>query len=111
MSELTYNNLANHLPADTVEYIGNQLKVNNTQLVDSELVPDSSLVEPTAKYLEGLVKLTEEVNETRKRDSNDPVIFASKRFMGMPGKPLIEYTVTIAINEETFINNLTDPTV
>ncbi|NEP59693.1 MAG: hypothetical protein F6K31_22250 [Symploca sp. SIO2G7] len=110
--DLTFLDLAEHLPAESVEYIGAaQIKLNCTQISGGEEISlDSSVITTTAKLLDGMVKLTDYVNGERIKEEKNSIEFASKLITGTSDRPRYEYRIVIDIDPDTFVNNLIDPT-
>ena len=111
---LTFENLGEKLAPGAIEFVGNnQLKINVTQTTgDNELTPQSSLVEPIAKLLQGLAELTTQINEDRANNNPPlpPITFASQSLTGTPSQPKYLFTVEIAVDTSQFSSNLVDPT-
>lgn len=112
--QLNFENLATQLPTGSIEFVGNnQLKLNLSQLTGDNLNLESSVIESIAKLMQGLTSLTSAVNESR-AEINPPkaaVYFVSKDFDGSLDKPEIVFETRIAVNPNTFVENLFDPTV
>lgn len=111
---LTFEALGEKLPAGSVEFVGNnQLKINLTLVSeDTSLTPQSSCVEAISKLMRGLAALTEQVNSDRAA-ANPPqeaIDFASETLTGTPAQPKYVFTVEVAVNTQTFADNLVDPT-
>ncbi|NES22073.1 MAG: hypothetical protein F6K41_24905 [Symploca sp. SIO3E6] len=109
--QLTFTDLLEKLPPDSVEFVGdNQFKLNLTQITGEELGFDSSVVEPITKLLDALVKLTQSINDEKLMNDEDSIKFASKDIVGTPEKPMYEYIVRVDVNPNSFLENLVDPT-
>lgn len=112
MTFLSYEDLGELLPAGSIEFVGNnQLKTNFSQLTDSELTLQTSCVKGVVKLLEGLAKLTDQVNQSRINEDNlPPVEFVSQTLTGTPEQPEYEFKVRVKVDTALFMENLDDPT-
>lgn len=112
---LTFQALADILPAAAVEFVGNnQLKINFSQLTgDQDLNFDSSLVKGVVQLLQGLAKLTDQINQ--QRASQTPPLpsinFVSQELEGTPQKPKYVFTLEVAVDTKAFVSSLVDPTI
>ncbi|MBC7971538.1 MAG: hypothetical protein H7Z11_15690 [Verrucomicrobia bacterium] len=111
---LTYDNLAEHLPPSSIEFVGaNQLKLNLSQLTErDDLSTVSPLLEGVAALLDGLAALTSAVNQqrTEAEPSLTPIVFVGKQLVGTISEPIYRFTVDLKVNQAVFLDNLLDPT-
>lgn len=111
---LTYDDLAEHLPPSSVEFVGaNQLKINLSQLLErDDLTTASPIIEGVATLLDGLSALTVAVNEQRiaAEPSLAPITFVSKQLVGSIAEPVYRFVVDLKVNQAVFLDNLLDPT-
>lgn len=111
---LTFERLAEKLPAGVVEFVGNnQVKLNFSLLTgDEDLTLDSSLIEGVIQFLQGLAKLTDAINEERAKLNPplEPIDFVSQQLIGTPQRPKFQFIVEVAVDTSAFTSNLVDPT-
>jgi hypothetical protein len=111
---LTFESLNNFLPAGSIEFVGNnQLKINMNQVSGEQLTLQSSILEPIAKLLSGLVVLTKVVNDEQivLYPTGQGIQFVSQSFDGSPEHPELVFEFRCAIAPQSFIENLLDPTI
>lgn len=109
---LDFDSLQAHLPPGTIEFVGNQTKLNLSVLSDNnDLVPSSEATEIIALLLQGLVDLTDAVNAERAALNPPlaPVTFAKKELQGTIAAPIIRFTADFKVDAGAFMSNLVDP--
>lgn len=111
---ITYTSASAHLPAGSIEFIGNnQVKANFSQITgNTTLTLDSSMIQGISKFLDGLAVLTSAINSDRASLTPPlpPIKFVSKALSGGPDNPEIHYTLVVDVDNSAFLNNLVDPT-
>jgi hypothetical protein len=109
--QLTFNDLADKLPAGSVEFVGNnQVKLNLNLISESNLTLNSSIVEPIVKLLRGLANLTDAINQEKATQGNTLIEFAEANLVGTAASPEYQFAVRVKVNTSLFPDNLVDPT-
>lgn len=111
---ITYSAIAAYLPPSSLEFVGNnQVKLNFNQITGDNLTVDASAVKGILKILEALTQFTTDTNTARATANPplSPIHLCEKHLAGTPDAPIFQYTVTVGINPQSFINNVIDPTV
>ena len=108
---ITYNEIANHLPPNSLEFIGaNQVKLNFSQVTGDEINLDSEALKGITKFLMSLVEYTNSLNQERLKNEQNTIVFASQEIGGTAEKPQYEFRVQVGVDSTSFIENLIDPT-
>lgn len=109
--QLTFNDLADKLPAGSVEFVGNnQVKLNLNLISEADLTLNSSLVEPIVKLMRGLALLTDDINEEKATAGQPQIEFAEANLVGTAAHPEYQFAIRVKVNTALFPDNLIDPT-
>lgn len=114
MSQLIYQRLATHLPAGSIEFVGNnQVKINCSALTGDNIDLSSSFVEALAKLLRGAAILNDEINNERQQQGKQPINFVEQSIQsyGDSQKQIasMTFSCSIQVNTSSYIENLVDP--
>lgn len=111
---ITYSGIAAYLPANSLEFVGNnQVKLNLNQITGDSLNLDASAIKGILKILEALSQMTLAVNAARAAADPPlpPIELCEKHLAGTVDVPTFQYVIVVAIDPQSFINNVIDPTV
>jgi hypothetical protein len=109
---LNFQSLGDILPENALTFVGSQILLNLSYLVEEPINLESSCVIPMVKLVRFLSQLTTMVNAERQSQnpSKPPIIFAAEDLVGTPDAPEYELTMRAAIDTTQFSNSLIDPT-